>query len=239
MIPVTQQRWNDCLRTCIGSILEIDVDQLPFPSDDEITKPDSWTAYDVRLGTAMRDLNVQLITFKCENNQAPKGYAIANVWQSKEAYEKGDTGHAIVVLDGKEVWNPNPATRGTEWWTAAWTIITPIDAARPFGQAAITKKQTARLARMIRQSFPDWDTRTHVELIVDGSKLVLSHEEVEDLLTADASEIALQREREEMMARAIAAPPPTQKIVGGEAVAPQGANANDAIRAAMRSALDR
>jgi hypothetical protein len=113
MIPVTQTICNtsngNCFAACIASILEIPLEEMPnYHSSDWA---DLWRKW-------LRERGLSLMTFDLPNNiealdQRERmllmpGYCILAANTSRH-----DQLHAVVVLDGEIVHDPNPNSPGT------------------------------------------------------------------------------------------------------------------------------
>lgn len=156
MKPISQTTRYDCLRACIASILELDIDYLPPATEADVADINLWRRYeDYTLTAALRKLNVELFSVTINDGCVPpRGYVIANCWESKRAYELGYVpGHAVVYYRHREVWNPmvgSPAAneRGTLRDTSfvySYTLLLPIDPTKPMG---LTPKRLRNLLRV-------------------------------------------------------------------------------------------
>lgn len=116
MIPVKQTQLHDpakkingnCLRACIASILEIDIDSMPrFEDLDE-----EWI---FRLRRWMMAYNGKTVVKK-ELNNPPSGYALASGYTSRGFL------HCVVALNGVVCHDPHPSDEGLIKVDRYWTI---------------------------------------------------------------------------------------------------------------------
>lgn len=109
------ESFGNCYAACYASILELPIDAVPpfemlpgFANDDD--RYDTW--HDV-LEWWLRGMGLGTAVVKHESGQVPFGYAI----MSGQSPRFSDSGHCVVVLDGKVVHDPmEGAERITERW---------------------------------------------------------------------------------------------------------------------------
>lgn len=96
MIPVIQKP-NGCYSACVSSITGIPLEDLPQPTDEELTH-EHWHAYNNRLHAVLRAKG----WFKVYVADVPLGFSIASGPGPRELE------HSCVALDGEVVHDPHP-----------------------------------------------------------------------------------------------------------------------------------
>jgi hypothetical protein len=100
MIPVYQDKAWDCQAAAIASIMEVPLETLPEIHPDEHTSEgfdDAWNEW-------MEDHGFFLASINFNSGMKPKGYTVGVVQSQKLE----DRLHAIVCIDGKPVFDPQP-----------------------------------------------------------------------------------------------------------------------------------
>lgn len=109
MIPVKVTKKDSCFMACVASILEVDIDDIPYFNEDELYENDEkinalrFSNYINRLNqTYLHDKNLHIYAVSfIDGMQIPKGYSI-RLCQEKDR----KVGHAIVTLNGFYCHNP-------------------------------------------------------------------------------------------------------------------------------------
>lgn len=124
MKPVEQtimgEPHGDCLRACVASILELPIEQVPnFQQEDgNIHWYDRWQGW-------LAQFNLGWLSWQYDQAVPwfPPGYAIVGADSPRGPFK-----HAIVVYDGKIVWDPSPMR---EQGVGQWRDVTVFMALDP------------------------------------------------------------------------------------------------------------
>lgn len=121
MKSVTQTKFypeGNCQDACLASILEVPLESLPnYHGADWNEVYDAWLA--------KRGLRLTRVPID-EDEPAPQGYHIGTVKSPR-----GDWNHAVVVLDGKVIWDPYPGAEPGDPEILYWDLLVPVDHAVP------------------------------------------------------------------------------------------------------------
>jgi hypothetical protein len=115
MKPVDMRDGDDCLMSCVASILEIDPATLPRLSDEH--NDGSW--FDV-LQNAVRGSGWEVVYAINQPAFRPWGFQIASGPSPRGCVG----GHAVVCLDGKIVHDPHPSHAGVPM-IERWYLLFP------------------------------------------------------------------------------------------------------------------
>lgn len=121
MLPITQQKKDDCFQAAIASILELDLKDIPAYNEEEtkfwyddagksiiVPGDRGFDKYLERLNIeylSLINLNILYVTFP-DNTYFVPGFAIGNVIVSSEDEFKG-LYHAVIMHDGKIIFDPS------------------------------------------------------------------------------------------------------------------------------------
>lgn len=124
MIPVTQTDTSfttgNCFAACLASVLELPLEQVPNFMDEGT----GW--YD-RYNDWLAGRNLRIFTYRGDL-KPPTGYAILGAGSPRF-----NGMHAVVTHNGEIVWDPHPQSEmGVGEWID-WTLIIPLDPAKPVG----------------------------------------------------------------------------------------------------------
>lgn len=123
---------GNCFAACIASILEVPIEDVPWPRRDETKDADTWCGYMNRVNDFLEQFNVYVVDMALETQLQnedripwrPRGYVILNAKS-----QRGDSLHSVVMKDGEVVWDPHPS-RGDgigEWvGYTAFISLNPI-----------------------------------------------------------------------------------------------------------------
>lgn len=111
MIKVPQAGNYDCLSACVASLLEVAIEDVPAPTDDEVCSLEAFQPFWRRLNQwLVVRYGLCLYTFKPEADPIggnTEGYTI-KVIEGGFAPNGYQNQHAVVMLDNLVIWNPSP-----------------------------------------------------------------------------------------------------------------------------------
>lgn len=102
MIPINQtifdNKFGNCYAACLASILEIPLDNVPFPDGND---NNFWTIY----CNWFKSNNACIVTIQKNDFIPPESYLIGTVKSPR--FENSD--HAVVIFGGKIIHDPHPS----------------------------------------------------------------------------------------------------------------------------------
>jgi hypothetical protein len=117
---------GNCFATCLASILELSVEEVPNFCDVDLYPGDNgewYWAVDAWLG---EHFGLSILTFGAAENEEwlSRGYSILS-----GRSPRGEFNHSVVALDGKIVWDPHPSDDGLVN-KKDWIVFTVRDPAK-------------------------------------------------------------------------------------------------------------